>query len=137
MWSRPAWTRTVCTSSGSRTGPTDSCDDGGSVPLLHIHGDAVPLAKYEDNRSFIVDRAARRGCSPDPVVVDITEEVRQETFTGCAAELTLMTILGGGHHRPGDLRNADNADFGPSTLDVVASEVAWEWFEAHPGPVDS
>jgi polyhydroxybutyrate depolymerase len=49
------------------------------------------------------------------------------------AEVILVKIEGGGHTWPG--RTAPIKMLGPSTADVIANDVIWEFFRRHPMPL--
>ena len=111
----------------------ETCDRSRDVPLLHVHGDADPTAEYSTHRGFVETWAAERGCDTEPALTTLSGEVQREDFSGCTADISLITILGRGHPRPGDPPGVlDEAQFGTATSEVVAADLAWEWFEEHP-----
>lgn len=112
---------------------TDTCSAEREAPLLHIHGDADPISDFATTHRDVETWAAERGCEPDPSVEQVTDQVRRENFVGCSADVSFLTIVGHGHLRPGDPPDVfDEERFGTSTQDVVAADLAWEWFEQHP-----
>ncbi len=112
---------------------TDTCSEERDAPLLHIHGDADPIADFTTAHGKVETWAAERGCEPSPPVEQVADQVLREDFVGCSADVTFLTVLGHGHLRPGDPPEVfDEAQFGISTQDIVAADVAWEWFKQHP-----
>ncbi len=117
---------------GGITPATGTCAGERQAPLLHIHGDLDPISDHAATHSDVETWAAERGCEPSPPVEQVTDQLRREDFVGCTADVTFLTIVGHGHLRPGDPPDVfDEARFGPTTQDVIAADLAWEWFDRH------
>ncbi|RMG20106.1 MAG: hypothetical protein D6729_03620 [Deltaproteobacteria bacterium] len=97
----------------------DACQPSRPVPVLHFHGTADPIVRYEGSRLgfpdipvMMAEWAARDGCDAVPVEISRMGDVHCETWPGCAGgvEVTLCTIDGGGHVWPGTLGATQNID---------------------------
>ena len=90
--------------------------------------------------------ADRNGCAPEPDEERVSDEVVRRWWPGCegGAEVVLYVVEGGGHSWPGtplfDGGTAAAADTaagglasvaGTTTVDISATELAWEFFERH------
>lgn len=123
------------------------------VPVMHFHGTAdrlVPFGGPKKNmRKFLafksVDETIRlcreaNGCAAEPEEVQIPDTVGDGTtviksrFTpnNAGAEVVLYTIEGGGHTWPG--QPPPNPFLGKSTMNIVANDLIWEFFERHSLP---
>lgn len=111
---------------------TASCDGDAEVPLLHVHGDADPVADYATTRGRVEEWALERGCEAGTAPTPLADDVVREDFQTCAADLAIVTIRGGGHQRPGDPKQLDVERFGPQSNQVSTATLAWQWFQAHP-----
>lgn len=129
----PDLVASAVTITGRFFAPSDRCDGDTEVPVLHIHGDADPIAPYADIRSVVEEWADLRRCRPDATVERIADDVRRESFVECSAPLTIVTIEDGGHQRPGDPTQLDPERFGPQASSVSTVGIAREWFERHSG----
>lgn len=120
------------------------------VPILIMHGKLdqnVPYAGGVGTSSLIDSRydksvaettafwRANNRCAPTPTI-QRNGNVVTDTYTGCAADVTLYTIENTGHAWAGGR--------GPSTLmgdaasyELSFSEVVWAFFDAHPRPATS
>jgi polyhydroxybutyrate depolymerase len=125
----------------------------GGVDVLHIHGTEDPCWRFEESADACAQQdggwkvgvpestaawAARNGCQATPVEEllpdadpdDGTRTTRLR-YTGCADDVELLRIEGGGHTWPRGF-----AYFGEDTVGRVAqdfgSEVIVEFFRAHP-----
>ncbi len=99
--------------------PDADCNPDRPVPVLHFHGTADPIVRYEgSNLGFpdipvmMAEWAARNGCDASPVEVSREGDVHCDTWPGCEAEVevTLCTIDGGGHVWPGTAGATHNID---------------------------
>lgn len=90
--------------------------------------------------------AGRNGCAAEPEEERVSDEVVRRSWPDCdgGAEVVLYVVEGGGHSWPGTpLFNADatgGADTaagglasvaGTTTMDISATELAWEFFQRH------
>lgn len=113
------------------------------VPVVAFHGTADPTVPYGEGsghdfpdspnaglpgtRDNIANWAKGNGCDPEPDEKKIGDDVKRWTYRNCTADVVLYTIIGGGHTWPG----AD-IDIGPTTQTINATQIAFDWFEAHP-----
>ena len=90
--------------------------------------------------------AERNGCAVEPVEDRISDEVVRRSWPDCdsGAEVVLYVVEGGGHSWPGTplfnggaAAEADTAAggltsvAGTTTMDISATELAWEFFQRH------
>ncbi len=130
------------------------CDPSRAVPLLHVHGTADVVVPFEGGDSTLLsdggtlegqaaefvpipgevgEWAAEFGCSESPVVSDFGDDVTVEEYQGCAADIEFWIVEGGGHTWPGTPTALALQDMlGFSTDDFNTTDLAWEWFVAHP-----
>jgi len=103
---------TVPYGEGGTVDPTGSPNEGVSGTLANI-------ASWADNA----------GCDAEPVVERIGDDVEHRRYEGCDPGLgvELYTIDGGGHTWPGS-----DIEIGPTTQTIDATDLALDWFEAHP-----
>jgi polyhydroxybutyrate depolymerase len=115
------------------------------VSVIHFHGTDDPLVRYNggsqrgnggvvsvaDSIAFWV---AHDGCDPTPTTETIGVS-RRETYTGGrdGSEVTLWTIDGGGHGWP---KVNGRSNVGVSAAGISATELIWQFFEAHARPRD-
>lgn len=78
--------------------------------------------------------AKRNGCDEKATDSDVTANVILRTYScppGAAVEFYI--VKGGGHSWPGSqFSKSIEKIVGPTTFDINASELAWEFFSAHP-----
>lgn len=115
------------------------------VPLIAFHGTADPIVPYRggrlpgpvgvapDVRSWVADYALRNGCTieqslPARGAVTGTRWTRPE---GDVADVVLYTVAGAGHTWPGG-RPLPKFITGPTSEDIDATRVMWEFFREHP-----
>lgn len=123
-----------------------SCKPSRAVAVLAIHGTADEHVGYDGGtgtktRHGRVDRSVSsaidfwrnaNGCTKEAPTT-ASSIVRREGWTGCSggADVSLVTVIGGGHAWPGgepaSRRSADT----PSPA-IQASEEIWRFFAAHP-----
>lgn len=126
----------------------DECGDSRPVATVAFHGTADKFAPYQGgappfgpgpfpNIQDWTTRVARRNqCKGDPSDTRITASVRHLAYTNCAenADVILYTIEGGGHTWPGGKPLPERL-FGPTTHEVNATRLMWEFYLQHPrGP---
>ena len=80
--------------------------------------------------------AADAGCSPEPVVAELSHDVISFDCTGCADDVptTFYEIEGAGHTRPGSavsIAVSEAVGLGVTTTEISASETSWAFFEQH------
>lgn len=108
---------------------------GGAVAVVSFHGTEDWNVPFEFTPPAMADWAAHNGCDLGAgiEVVQVSERVTRESFLGCgSAPVVLYVVDGGGHTWPGAEDNAGGA--GPTTHEINASELIWEFFRAHPKP---
>ncbi len=79
-------------------------------------------------------RGARRNrCKGAPTDIRISPSVRRLEYMNCAgnAYVILYTIEGGGHTWPGG-GHLPEGSVGPTTREINATRVMWEFFVQHP-----
>lgn len=118
-----------------------SCKPTRPVPVFHTHGTADTLVPYLGSpalgfipvRQSFEEWATRNGCTGDAVESYRNGEASCKTFTTCAggAEVTLCTVLGGGHTWPGGL---PVPALGFTSNAMNATDMMWEFFKRHPMP---
>jgi polyhydroxybutyrate depolymerase len=128
---------------------TESCHPTRAVPVCHFHGTADQFAPFGGGRGsrsltrtnfYSVERSIREwvtanGCRQEAIVEDLPATVEDETRIARAthgggrdgAEVVLYTIHGGGHTWPG--REPQLRYLGPSTRNLSANAVMWEFFQ--------
>jgi polyhydroxybutyrate depolymerase len=121
------------------------CRDDTPVPTVAFHGTADRLAPYYGRGSPIAPvalsgipawtaRVAQRNqCTGGPTDTRVTPNVRRLAYSGCAhnADVALYTIEGGGHTWPGGMQLPEWF-VGPTTEEISASGLMWEFFVQHP-----
>lgn len=116
----------------------DSCTPNRPVPVIHFHGTADNVVRYDggcpvcvtDSQSVaetVAGWVARNNCTGEPEVVLSNGSATCETTGGCdgGASVTLCTIAEAGHCWPGELSCA----FGESTEDIRANDLMLDLFE--------
>jgi polyhydroxybutyrate depolymerase len=101
--------------------------EGGDVDPANTPWNALPGA-----RQNIADWAEGAGCDPEPKISEIGDDVELRAFAGCdkGYDVELYTIAGGGHTWPG--ADIDIAPKPMTTQTIDATDLALDWFEAHP-----
>ena len=134
---------------------TRNCRPLRPVPVMHFHGTADALAPFRGGFGirpdggrgvtdfFSVEHSIAQWveankCNPEPAVQHLPDTARDgmtvvmKSWTGgqSGSEVVLIEIIGGGHTWPGEPPVADF--LGPSTSDISANEMMWEFFRRHP-----
>lgn len=128
----------------AQTLPWSWCTDQRAVPMIAFHGTADPVTPYDGGTTWVSPRAfpaipewaekwARRNRCAARSESAIAAGVTRRDYTNCAdgANVTLVTIRGGGHTWPGG-RPLPEWFLGPTSHDVDATREMWEFFRAHP-----
>lgn len=130
------------------------CTISRPVPVIAFFGEADPLAKELPLPSWLVGLvfrvsteggpprpkspeewirawAERDQCTPTPVQVELTPNLRMASYDDCAsgAEVTLYLIANGGHAWPG---GPSIPLLGRSSLEIDATATMGEFFLTHP-----
>ena len=136
----------VGTVSAAEERPSSWCTDSTPVPMIAFHGtdDLVPYhggkspdpfnpITFPDVRIWTADWAGRNRCAGNPTEAPVTAHVRRLTYTDCAedADVVLYTIEGGGHTWPGS-NDLPKWLLGPTTQEVNATRLMWEFYTQHP-----
>ena len=129
--------------------PPEPCADTRPVPFLGFHGTLDPQVPFGGGPStrggtfrlpiddatpaedVIQDWAAHNGCTSGRQESSVSAEVRLVKYGGCTngAEVQLYVVDGGGHTWPG---SHDERPSEYTTNDISASDLMWEFFQAHP-----
>lgn len=113
------------------------------LAVVAFHGTADPTVPYGEGSGHdypdspnaglpgthenIANWAKGNGCDPHPTVERIGDDVEKWTYENCTAGLELYTVDEGGHTWPGA-----SIDIGPTTTTIDATQIALDWFAAHP-----
>lgn len=123
--------------------PWESCQPARAVPAVLFHGTADPVVPYSGGPSRMFDLpfpnipawaaelARRNGCADVPQEIAPGGAVSGLRWTDCAADVIFYTIDGGGHSWPGG-EALPEFIAGPTSPDIDATRVMWEFFSAHP-----
>lgn len=131
---------------------TKTCHPKRPVPVMHFHGTDDAFAAFEGGpgkRSrtqtdfYSVEHSVNawvkaNGCDPQPKVTQLPDKaedgmtVVRKVYGGGkdGSEVILIQINGGGHTWPG--REPPLKFLGPSTQDISANDLMWEFFKRHP-----
>lgn len=101
----------------------------GADPGVTVTGSNAGLPGALDNIAAWADNG---GCDAEPTLEEIGDDVVARTYGGCdpGIDVELYTIQGGGHTWPG--ADVDIAGPGQTTQTIDATELAFDWMEAHP-----
>lgn len=124
----------------------DDCAAARQVPVQFFLGDEDPIVPFAggempQQKGAVLSAEAgarffarRHGCG-EPVKVALADvapddgtRVERWRFAGCAAEVELNVVHGGGHTWPGGWKYLREAFIGRVSADVSASEEAWRFF---------
>jgi len=131
---------------------TKTCSPKRPVPVMHFHGTADQFAPFQGGKGeksragtdfFSVEHSIAAwveadGCPKTPAIADLPDAaddgmtVTRKTYGPGreGSEVILIAIQGGGHTWPG--REPLLKFLGPSTKDISANDLMWEFFERHP-----
>jgi polyhydroxybutyrate depolymerase len=120
------------------------CQPGRAVALIHFHGTADEANPYDGFTAAAgymfssVDESIQyfvklNGC-PAQARSDTSGSVRHDVYNPCQADtaVELYRIEGGKHAWPGG--QAVNQKMGEPNMEINASALLWEFFQAHPMP---
>jgi polyhydroxybutyrate depolymerase len=116
------------------------CEPERPISVLVMHGTDDRVIPYHGNQIdsppvhvWLEAWAGHNQCDPTPRVQHPYQYVTQETWTNCAGgvEVMLYTLEGGGHTWPGAMPGTAS---GSSFPYMDATEVIWDFFQAHPRP---
>ena len=131
--------------SSAQTLPWERCDGSKPVPLIVFHGTADRFAPYHGGASPVapepfpdipewIARAAQRNqCKASPVETRVSPSVRRLSYGDCAgnADVVFYSVEGGGHTWPGG-GPLPEWIVGPTTHEISADRIMWDFFMAHP-----
>ena len=129
--------------SGAYLLPWEECNPARQVPAVIFHGTADPIVPYEGGPSQAFDIpfanipewvgvfAERNGCEPIARDLPQSGSVSGFEYENCQADVVFYSIEGGGHSWPGG-EPLPEFITGPTTQDINATQVMWEFFQAHP-----
>jgi polyhydroxybutyrate depolymerase len=125
----------------------ESCQPAEPISVIEFHGTDDQHVLYEggngpkalanvDFRSVqdsIQFWVSANGCVSGPQV-DTFDDIQHETWQNCDGPVAveLYTIIGGGHSWPGGQSGWEGAN--QPTQTISASQLIWEFFQAHPKP---
>jgi polyhydroxybutyrate depolymerase len=122
------------------------CDRAGPVSIAAFMGTADPIVPFEGGTvrccggatippaaESMAGWARHDGCSAAATETKPAAHVTLRQWTGCrgAAEVRFYVVEGGGHTWPGA---ADVALLGPTTHEIDATAILWDFFKSHPRP---
>lgn len=123
--------------------PWEQCKPARPVPAILFHGTADPIVPYQGGPSrsfdlpfpaipdFAAELARRNGCADTPEKIPPSGAVSGLRWTGCKADVIFYSVAGGGHTWPGGVPLPEFIT-GPTSPDIDATRVMWEFFSAHP-----
>jgi polyhydroxybutyrate depolymerase len=117
----------------------ESCEPARPIPVMAFHGtndSTVPYGGggyFEAVEEWTAEWAERNACDPASEALPEQGEVSGIAYVNCDedAAVILYTIHGGGHTWPGASPLFD-AFVNPTTQDIDANEIMWEFFVQHP-----
>lgn len=124
-----------------------NCNPVRPIPLITFHGlnDEVNTYSGKDAErnpfwvagveEAIASWAGSNECGDEPVVKELTEDVTRLSYPECAegADVVFYRIRNAGHTWPGSAEYAKRTDR-VTNMEIDASRLIWEFFEAHPLP---
>lgn len=124
-----------------------NCNPVRPIPLITFHGlnDEVNTYSGKDAErnpfwvagveEAIASWVDSNECGDEPVVKELTEDVTRLSYPECAegADVVFYRIRNAGHTWPGSAEYAKRTDR-VTNMEIDASRLIWEFFEAHPLP---
>jgi len=118
-------------------------DDCPPIPTVAFHGTDDAVVPYGEGSGKTFPKSPNAGlpgthenlaawargndCDPKPAVKRIGADVERWSYRNCTADLDAYTVFGAGHTWPG----AD-IEIGATTQTIDATQIAFDWFAAHP-----
>jgi polyhydroxybutyrate depolymerase len=121
---------------------------GCAIPVVAFHGTADPVVPYGEGADAgvvvtgsnaglpgaivnMANWAKNAGCATEKDVQRIDPDVEHWTYRECPGgnDVEFYKIQGGGHTWPGA---AIDIPLGPTTKTIDATDIALDWFDAHP-----
>lgn len=133
---RPECTSTRAMPVGLINGTMDTVVPYDGIPVF-VPNTPPNLTGAIDTAGFWVDR---NGCTATPVEMlalpngsNDNTTVSRRRYLGCAADrpVTLYTVTGGGHTWPGTPFAVYTVGLGPTSQDISATDLAWEFVNPH------
>jgi polyhydroxybutyrate depolymerase len=122
-------------------------EDAPPMPMVGFHGTADRMVPYEGGmssdpvhprplphlRQWTADWARRNRCAAEAAEEPVSAAVRRLAYSQCAANaaVVLYTVEGGGHTWPGGQPFPEWMT-GPTTQEISASRLMWDFFARHP-----
>jgi len=115
-----------------------TCNPSWPVSVVDVAGTEDPFMAYATiSGTTSPGWAARDHCADASTQTFQNGDSTCDTWAGCGqnGEVTLCTVDGGGHTWPGGLVLDDaGAGVGHTTLDIIADDALWDFFQKHPMP---
>jgi polyhydroxybutyrate depolymerase len=107
--------------------------DGAPMPVISFHGTEDYNVPFESAPPAMADWASHNGCAADIEETRVSDHVTRDSYTGCGNnEAILYVIDGGGHTWPGAEDDAPGGGAGPTTHEINANDLIWQFFQQHP-----
>ncbi len=115
------------------------CRDSAPVAVMMIQGTQDSVVPYDGALNYysaaesVTYWTQHNGCDGDPEVTTLDASADDPTsveivqYTACAAEVTLVTITGGGHVWPSEYFPSSQ-QLGQSSREIDAAQTAWDFF---------
>jgi polyhydroxybutyrate depolymerase len=105
--------------------------EGAGVPMIAFQGTADWNVEYEWSADAVDEWAAHNGCEQSPASTRVSEHVELRTWPGCTSgDVLFYVIEDGGHTWPG--ADPELGGVGETTSEINASQLMWQFFQAHP-----
>jgi polyhydroxybutyrate depolymerase len=116
---------------GPVAGPVYQGCNGPGVPMIAFQGTDDWNVPYSDTADAVQQWAVHNSCTGMLAPTPTSDHVSTEVWSGCSGgDVILYTIDGGGHTWPG--ANPDLGGVGVTTDEINASQLMWQFFQAHP-----
>jgi polyhydroxybutyrate depolymerase len=125
----------------------DNCSPARAIPVLIFHGKKDAVNSYVHNVvsppywkhgvEYSVNKwVENNGCDREPDSDRISDVVTKLSWSGCNsnADVVFYRIDNGGHTWPGSPVILTTSWSGKTNTDIVASDLIWAFFKAHPLP---